>query len=140
MEVLERIEGVVIGLLIGFDQGMPLVVFVGNPGDTAIKARSLTDLDSKAVGCEVALLFEGGDSARPLVVGKIVDPMRNRADLRVVRDGETVSIEAEERLELRCGVASIIMEKSGRVTIRGSQLTSHASGNNRVQGAAVLLN
>ncbi|MBZ9857262.1 phage baseplate assembly protein V [Mesorhizobium sp. CA13] len=140
MDVLNRIEGVVIGLLIGFDGGMPLVVFVGNPRETAILARSLAELDSTVIGSEVALLFEGGDPTRPLVVGRIVEPLRKNKNLQIIRDGEQVSITADQRIELRCGLASIILEKDGRITIRGSQLTSQASGTNRIRGGAVHLN
>lgn len=140
MEVQERVEGVVIGLLIGFDSGLPLVVFAGNSQETAVHARSLTELDPGAVGSEVALLFEGGNPSRPLVIGRIVDSARNRKDIQAVRDGETVTITANERIEFRCGKASIILEKDGRISIRGCQLTSQASGVNRIRGAAVHLN
>ncbi|MER9404135.1 DUF6484 domain-containing protein [Mesorhizobium caraganae] len=140
MDVLDRIDGVVIGLLIGFEEGAPLVVFVGNPQETAIRARSLAELDMAALGSEVALLFESGDPLKPLVVGRIVGPAHNRKGAEVVRDGETVTINAKDRIELRCGLASIILEKDGRISIRGSQLNSHASGVNRVRGAAVHLN
>ncbi|WP_431523412.1 DUF6484 domain-containing protein [Mesorhizobium captivum] len=140
MEVLDRIDGVVIGLLIGFECGAPLVVFVGNPRETAIAARSLTELDVSAIGSELALLFEEGDPTRPLVVGRIVDPAHKNRELQVVREGDRVVITGEERIELRCGLASIILEKDGRVTIRGSQLTSQASGTNRIRGGAVHLN
>lgn len=140
MEVLDRIDGVVIGLLIGFEGRAPLVVFVGNPRETAIAARSLTELDVSAIGSELALLFEEGDPTRPLVVGRIVDPAHKNRELQVVREGDRVVITGEERIELRCGLASIILEKDGRVTIRGSQLTSQASGTNRIRGGAVHLN
>ncbi|MER9136965.1 DUF6484 domain-containing protein [Mesorhizobium sp. M0830] len=140
MEVLDRIDGVVIGLLIGFENGAPLVVFVGNPRETAIAARSLTELDLSAIGSELALLFEEGDPTRPLVVGRIVDPAHKNKELQVAREGDRVIITGHERVELRCGLASIILEKNGRVTIRGSQLTSQASGTNRIRGGAVHLN
>lgn len=140
MEVLNRIDGVVIGLLIGFEAGAPLVVFVGNPRETAIAARSLTEMDASAIGSELALLFEGGDPARPLVVGRIVDPAPRNWGPEIARDGERVVITGEERIELRCGQASIILEKNGRVIIRGTQLTSQASGTNRIRGGAVHLN
>lgn len=139
-EAIGRIDGVVIGLLIGFEAGRPLVVFVGNPAETAIPARSLAELDSAAIGAEVALLFEAGDPARPLIVGRIVQPARREKDVEVVRDGERVVINAAERVELRCGLASIILEKDGRISIRGSQLSSQASGANRVRGGSVHLN
>jgi hypothetical protein len=140
MDVLERIDGVVIGLLIGFEEAVPLVVFAGNPRDTAAPARSLCELDAAAVGAEVALLFEAGDPARPLIVGRIVAPAHRGRVAEIVRDGEHVAVTANERIELRCGKASIILDKDGSITIRGSQLTSQASGTNRIRGGAVHLN
>ncbi|MBD9444976.1 MULTISPECIES: DUF6484 domain-containing protein [Rhizobium] len=139
-ETRERIEGVVIGVLLGFDAGVPLVVFPGNPRDTALPARSLADLTSAMIGAEVALLFEGGEAMRPLIVGQIVEPARKSSSPHVVRDGERVRITGEERIELRCGKATIIMEKDGHITIRGTYVTSHASAANRIRGGSVNLN
>jgi hypothetical protein len=142
-DVLERIDGVVIGILLGFEDGHPLVVFPGNPGDTAVRARALALLDGEMVGREVALLFEEGDPGRPLILGRIVDPARPSSSpeaAKVIRDGETVRIHAGERIELRCGKATIIMEKDGRIVIRGTYLTSHASAANRIRGGSVNLN
>ncbi|RJG45618.1 MULTISPECIES: DUF6484 domain-containing protein [unclassified Mesorhizobium] len=139
-DVLERIEGVVIGVFLGFDGEAPLVVFPGNPEETAIPARSLTELTSTMIGTEVALLFQEGDPGRPLIVGRIVEPLRRSSAPHVVRDGETVRIVAEERIELRCGKATIIMEKDGHITIRGTYLTSQASAANRIRGGSINLN
>ncbi|TIT01896.1 DUF6484 domain-containing protein [Mesorhizobium sp.] len=139
-EVLERIEGVAIGILIGFDAGLPLVVFTGNPQETAVSARSLTELNSAMIGAEVALLFQEGNPLRPLIVGRIVEPARKSSTPHVVRDGETVQIVGEERIELRCGKATIVMEKDGHITIRGTYLTSHASAANRIRGGSINLN
>lgn len=139
-EVLERIEGVVIGVLIGFDAGLPLVVFPGNPQETAIAARSLSELTPAMIGAEVALLFQEGDPIRPLIVGRIVDPARKSLATHVVRDGERVTITGDERIELRCGKATIIMEKDGHITIRGTYLVSHASAVNRIRGGSINLN
>ena len=136
----ERIEGVVIGILLGFEAGAPLVVFPGNPRETAMPARSLADLTSVTIGAEVALLFEGGDPTRPLVVGRIVEPARKASTPNIVRDGERVRITGEDRIELRCGKATIIMEKDGHITIRGTYVTSHASAANRIRGGSVNLN
>jgi hypothetical protein len=141
----ERIDGVVIGLLLGFDHGRPLVVFPGNPEETALQARSLAELSSDMIGSEVALLFENANPLKPLIVGRIVDPVKRqtdspRADGHVVRDGETVKIHASDRLELRCGKSVIIMEKDGHLTIRGTHLVSHASASNRIRGGSVNLN
>ncbi|MEI8699803.1 MAG: hypothetical protein EOR99_13925 [Mesorhizobium sp.] len=136
----KRIEGVVIGIFLGFGEDSPLVVFPGNPQETAVSARSLAELTSDMIGAEVALLFQDGDPGRPLIVGRIVDPARNSNVPQIVRDGEQVRITANERIELRCGKATIIMEKDGRITIRGTYLTSHASAANRIRGGSVNLN
>jgi hypothetical protein len=138
-KVLARIDGVVIGVFLGFGEDLPLVVFPGNPKETAIPARSLAELTSDMIGAEVALLFQEGDPARPLIVGRIVDPAR-KTSVQIVRDGEKVRIVGDERIELRCGKATIIMEKDGRITIRGTYVTSHASATNRIRGGSVNLN
>ncbi|RWL00215.1 MAG: hypothetical protein EOR45_19345, partial [Mesorhizobium sp.] len=105
--VIDRIEGVVIGAFLGFgEESAPLVVFPGSPEETALPARSLCELSSDMIGQEVALLFEGGNPHKPLIVGRIVDPVRKTpAAAHVVRDGNHVRISAEDRLELRCGKA-----------------------------------
>lgn len=139
-ETRERIDGVVIGFFLGFDSGVPLVVFPGNPQETAVAARSLTELASDEIGAEVALLFQDGDPGRPLIVGRVVEPARKASSPQIIRDGERVCIIGEERIELRCGEATILMEKDGRITIRGTYVTSQASATNRIRGGSIDLN
>ncbi|RWA75171.1 MAG: hypothetical protein EOR43_01570 [Mesorhizobium sp.] len=139
-KIAERIEGVVIGIFLGFGDDAPLVVFPGNPRETALAARSLAELTSDMIGAEVALLFQDGDPGRPLIVGRIIDPAHRSNVPQVIRDGERMRITANERLELRCGQATIIMEKDGHITIRGTYVTSHASAANRIRGGSVNLN
>ncbi|BAB49508.1 DUF6484 domain-containing protein [Mesorhizobium japonicum] len=134
-----RIEGVVIGVLLGFEEATPLVVFAGNPKETALKAKSLVALGPDAIASEVALLFEEGDPLLPLIVGRIVDPTRDPRP-RAFSDGRQVRIHGEERVELRCGKATIVLEKDGHITIRGTYVTSHASAANRIRGGSVNLN
>jgi hypothetical protein len=139
MTLTDTVDGVVIGMFLGFEDERPLVVFPGNPSDAALPARSLARLSPEDAGSEVALLFEDGARDRPLIVGRIVEPVRAEAP-SVVRDGETVKITAKERIELRVGKASIVMEADGHITIRGSYLVSHASAANRIRGGSVNLN
>ena len=134
------VDGVVIGMILGFRDAAPLVVFPGNAQDQAIAARSLTRLAAADVGAEVALLFEDGDRARPLIVGKLVEPARDDAAPVVVADGQLLRLVAKERIELRVGKASLVMEADGHITLRGTDLVSHASRSNRIRGGSVNLN
>lgn len=62
------------------------------------------------------------------------------APLAVSLDGRTVSLQAAERIELRCGDSALVMTADGRVVIRGANLVSRASETNKIRGAAVLIN
>ncbi|MBK8440233.1 MAG: hypothetical protein IPL38_12360 [Rhodobacter sp.] len=134
------VDGVVIGMILGFREAAPLVVFPGNAQDQAIPARSLARLSAADVGAEVALLFEDGDRARPLIVGRLVEPARDDAAPLLVADGQMLRLTAKERIELRVGKASLVMEADGHITIRGTDLVSHASRSNRIRGGSVNLN
>ncbi len=136
----KTVDGVVIGMILGFRGPAPLVVFPGNPKEEAIPARSLARLAGEDVGAEVALLFEEGDRMRPLIVGKLVEPARDDAAPLVVADGQMLRLTAKERIELRVGRSSIVMEADGHITIRGTDLVSHAARSNRIRGGSVNLN
>jgi len=145
MTVATLKQGVVIGLLMKFVEGKAFVIFPGNLSETAIEARSLAALGPEDLGCEVALLFEDGDVTRPLIVGRIVEPARAErpasvTPASVTYDGKTLSIQAAERIELRVGEASLVMDKTGQITIRGKHVVSHASVANRIRGGSVSLN
>ncbi|WP_225028920.1 DUF6484 domain-containing protein [Xinfangfangia pollutisoli] len=137
----QTVDGVVIGLFLGFQDSRPLVVFPGNEKDHAIPARSLCRLSADEAGSEVALLFEDGARDRPLILGRIVEPARTAAQAPlVVADGQMLRLVAQERIELRVGRASIVMEADGQITIRGTDLVSHAARSNRIRGGSINLN
>jgi hypothetical protein len=136
-----RIDGVVIGVLMGFAaDGVPLVVFPGNPSEAALPARTTAALTPEDVGREVALLFEGGDPALPLVVGRLVRPEAPPVTVR--RDGveEVLELTAERAILLHCGKASITLTRAGKVLIRGEYVSSRSTGVNRIKGGSVHLN
>lgn len=136
-----RIDGVAIGVLMGFtDEGTPLVVFPGNLAEAAVPARTTAQLTPEDVGREVALLFEGGDPALPLVVGRLIRPEPVAVTVR--RDGveERLNLTAEREIVLRCGKASITLTRAGKVLIRGEYVSSRATGANRIKGGSVQLN
>lgn len=140
-------NGVVIGELLAItdDGSSPLVLYPGQPGSSALKAQSVVDLHGAHIGKRVALMFESGDFARPIVMGVLRDcagwPIEERpGQVQVDVDGERLIISAKEQLVLRCGKASITLTKAGKVLIQGSYMLSRSSGVNRIKGGSVELN
>ena len=143
----KKIDNVVIGLLLNIDElGQPLVAYPGNPDETARIARSSAQLTTKDVGCEVALLFEGGDPKLPLVIGKIqqtrktIDQDQDESANIAELDGESIVLSARQNITLKCGKASITLTKAGKVVIRGAYLLNRSSGVNRIKGGSVQIN
>jgi hypothetical protein len=138
---LPRIDGVVIGTLLELDViGGPWVDYPGNPGG-ALSARSLTTLDSSKAGREVALMFEGGDPLRPILLGVLTRPGRPEPRaVQVDMDGERIVFTGRKEIVLKCGKASITLTRAGKVLLRGAYLSSRSSGVNRIKGGAVQIN
>lgn len=140
----KRIDGVVIGLLIGFNEkGQPLVAYPGNTEETAVIARTTANIGDEGLGKEVALLFENGDSSRPLIIGLIHHPGRQfnaESSIAAHLDGEKIILSAEKDITLKCGKASITLTRAGKILIRGAYLVSHSSGVNRIRGGTVHIN
>ena len=141
------IQGVVIGELLALtDNGQtPLVRFPGQPGTSAIAARSSVDLHGPHIGQPLVLMFERGDPARPIVMGVLRAaagwPEAERpGQVEVDADGQRLVVSAKEQLVLRCGKASITLTKAGKVLIEGSYVLSRSTGVNRIKGGSVQLN
>jgi hypothetical protein len=148
-----RLDGVVIGTLVGLkDSSTPLIDFPSNPVSSQVQARCTVTLSVKDVGRMVALMFEGGDSRKPIVIGLIQHPDENQLDflrrignepqnpLDVQVDGERLILTAKQEIVLRCGKASITLTRAGKVLIHGEYLLSRSSGVNRIKGGSVQIN
>ena len=149
--VLPKLQGLVVGELVGFAPGgEPLVQFEGSPAGGPVRARMTVSVETDDIGHAVALLFEGGDPACPLVIGRIEDrrPAAQKAlrshesggPFQLSADGERVEIQARREIVLRVGKASITLTRAGKVLIRGVYLSSRSSGVNRIKGGSVRLN
>jgi hypothetical protein len=136
------VGSVVIGVLVGFDPaGVAEVDYPGNALG-ALPARSILPLSDAQAGREIVLLFEGGDPTRPVVMGIVQPPVATPPARRVraTVDGETLTITAEKEIVLRCGEASLILTREGKIQLRGTYLLSRSSGVNRIQGGSIELN
>lgn len=128
------------------DEGRaPLVMFKGQPGTAAVRARSVVDLHGAHIGQQVVLTFEDADPARPIVMGVLRGmqgwPLPDApAQVEVDADGARMLVSAKHELVLRCGKASITLTRAGKVLIQGSYVSSRSTGVNRVAGGSVQLN
>jgi len=146
-----------IGKVVEVDEGgRARVQFPG--AESGVLARSVLDASSRSadsaqalVGASVLLLFENGDRSLPIVVGVIRAALRPEPELPefkldlsrdrdVLVDGRRLVLEAQQEIELRCGKSTIILQRDGKVLIRGAHLVSRSSGPNKIKGASISLN
>lgn len=148
-EEVSRIEGVVVGALVGFAaSGEPLVDFYRNPAGEPFAARSTVALSAQNINCDVALLFEQGDPRKPIVLGLMwhpeapsVAPASSALEpIEVTTDGKRMTLTAEREIVLRCGKASITLTRAGKILLRGKYVLSRSSGVNRIKGGSVQIN
>lgn len=147
---------VVIGTiaLLGAD-GAPAVDFPGNPAGVPVAALATAAVAVEHLGRAAALAFIEGDPQRPVILGLIArqpppavplpgEPGTGAGtpppalDARL--DGERIVLTAGQEIELRCGKASLILTRAGKVLIRGAYLLSRSSGVNRIKGGSVQIN
>jgi hypothetical protein len=142
-----RIDGVVVGSLVGFaDSGAtPLVVYPGQPTTAALPARATLDLHAPHIGRQAVLMFEEGDPYRPIVVGCLHDAAARAlpdvpGQLELDADGRRLVVSAKDQIVLRCGKASITLTKEGKVILQGVYVSGHSSGVLRIKGGSVQIN
>jgi len=153
-----------LGELLGFSaQGYPVI---GRPGsEEAMEVPTTVGLGRDDVGCVVLLTFVDGREDQPVITGRLQPPLSPEATeeteeqepetsaiapsgatltgdgpLKIDADGETVTIEAERELVLRCGKASLRLRRDGFVEVRGVDVVSRATRANWIRGGSVALN
>lgn len=157
-----------VGKLVGWSSGQaPRVEFDGNELGP-LPARSTIVLDPNTILAAiqdergVLLTFEDGKPNAPIITGLLQafgdfdapaeiwddedeatpepaegEPLAN-VEARV--DGRRVEIEAADEIVLRCGQASIVLRRNGRVVIRGTYVETRSRGVNRIKGGSVEIN
>ncbi|AZD67785.1 hypothetical protein SAMN04489802_2624 [Pseudomonas chlororaphis] len=142
LPIQARIDAVVIGTLLELPHASaPRVVYPGCPDTSGVVARCTALLGPADIGGQVALMFEGGDPACPLVIGRLLGadaPPEPVASVRL--DEHCLELSAEREIVLRCGKASITLTRAGKVIIQGAYLSSRSSGVNRIKGGSVQIN
>ena len=141
-------DSVVIGIIVGFTNNtVPSVSFPGCPSEQGIRARTTVAFERSDIGKQVALLFESGDTNKPVIIGKIqmLAPSMEKPKpvpdmVETTLDGERLTFTADREIVLRCGKASITLTRAGKIIIRGAYLLNRSSGVNKIKGASVQIN
>jgi hypothetical protein len=136
---------VIIGVLRAIPVGTePGAAEVAGLGCVAV-AHSVVPLTAAHIGEGVALSVLDGGVALVLGLlwqGAAAAPQSDEAPapLAVTVEGHRQVIEAAQELELRCGDACIVLTADGRILLRGSYITCHASATQRLVGGSVHVN
>lgn len=142
----EKIFGVVIGRVDALTSTGPVVRYRGCPGPDGLVARCATQVTEEHVGRRAALMFEGGDPAKPILTGMLhfdddeIGDHPAMGSLQIEEDDQKIDITLKKAISLKCGKASLIITPNGKILLRGKYLLSRASGVNRVQGGSVRIN
>jgi hypothetical protein len=90
----------------------------------------------------VLLTFEGNDIFKPVVVDVLFDKMESAEELQAKDEDEKqrLTLTAEKEIELKCGKASLILTRAGKILLRGTYLFSRSSGVNKIKGGSVHIN
>ena len=157
LEEPARIDGIVIARLTARGEGGELAITLPWSREPTV-ARSMAAIGEGDVGGEVAVLFEGGDPRRPVVMGRMYvstpvaahgtpeasetssAPTDATPSPDVEADGERLVFSAEKEIVLRCGKSSITLTRAGKILIRGAYVLTRSSGVNRIQGGSVQIN
>jgi hypothetical protein len=155
--VVDALDGVRLGRLIGFDDGgRPLVLCAEGGSELPLVARVATSQLRPIAGeldpaPTVLLLFENGDAALPIIVGVVRDtfapapPPRQVAVISepgraIELNGKAVIVEGQDEIVLRCGLGSLTIRADGQIVLKGTRLVSRASETNKIRGASVQIN
>lgn len=119
--------------LTGFDDNgdalMTVSGFPTRPADSLV-ALSIADIDHDFVVSPSALR-EG----RLLVLGRMASQ-----DIRPdIASGVSIT-ESEDKVSISCGKARISLHADGRITVKGTEILTRATGANRIQGGSINLN
>ncbi len=160
----EGVSGARRGTLVAWSEADGLRVDFEGSAEGPMRADCIVALTAEQVEAHIAartpviLAFDG--EGRPVVIGIVhtiaraaartsartsaptgaEEPPGESVTVRARVDGDEVVVEGRERVELRCGKASIVLTRAGKVLIQGTYISSRSSGAHRVRGGSVEIN
>ncbi len=143
---------------------LPVIAVVAEstiPGKIMIKyndhepksAKLISSIDrytlakQESLGRQVLVVFENGDPNLPIITGVMESVIDDIITMEIADkpseamvDNNKIVFEANEEIVLKCGKSSIKINKQGKIVIKGTELISRASGNNKIKGSNIQLN
>ena len=120
--------------------GVPVPVAIGIESSDGVLVKAAR------LRCRALVVRTADATPHWVLVGLIRERVAAKArdarpgQLEVTLDGETLRLSAERNIELRCGAASLLLRKDGKVVITGTNVVSSSRGSNRIRGATISLN
>lgn len=135
-------QGVRVATFAGFDAEARFLVRM-TAAEAAVPAASTVALTTDDAGAQVVIALQDADARRPIILGRLFDraaAVKTPIATTVTTDGDKLVFRAEREIELRCGDASIVLTRAGKVLIKGAYVSTRSSGANRIKGAYVDIN
>ena len=140
----------VLAQIVGFtDDDAPLLNLGGQvrPGKMISRLAQLPR--DELVDRQAVVLFDHNEQELPVAIDLVHEPglppeaaepdsAANSTEVSVT--GETVLIKAEQRVEIRVGKASIVIDENDKITTRSKTQLNRASGPIRIKGGHVDIN
>lgn len=132
-------EGVSVAIFAGFNENDQFLISLSDELGP-LPALSTLRLTESDVGDRVVVAFERNKARSPVIIGLLQErkPPSKQAVLKL--DGERLTLKAEREIEFRCGDASIVLTKAGKVLIKGNYVLTRSRGANKIKGAYVDIN
>lgn len=131
--------GVSVATFAGFDDAGRFLVALSDALQP-VPALSTLGLVQADAGAKLIVAFEKGRVRQPVILGRVQAQAAPAPGAALKIDGERVVLQGQQRIELRCGEASIILTRAGKVLIRGNYVLSRSRGVNKLKGAFVDIN
>ncbi|ARO87986.1 hypothetical protein EBAPG3_009515 [Nitrosospira lacus] len=132
-------EGVSIATFAGFNGDGQFLVILSDELEP-VRALSTIGFTESEVGTKIVVAFEKGNVRSPIIIGRAHERAVSVAMPNFKVDGERVVLRAEREIELRCGDASIVLTRAGKILIRGNYVLTRSRGANKIKGAFVDIN
>ena len=132
-------EGVTVATFSGFNESDQFLVALTDELEP-IAALSTLRLTESEIGNQVVVAFERNKVRSPVIIGLLQDRKQSVKPSIFKLDGERLVLKAEREIEFRCGDASIVLTKAGKVLIKGNYVLTRSRGANKIKGAYVDIN